>query len=267
MWSVIALRLTCRHLNNTYLRCEDRIRTAIIYRLAAPFYDYFDFFVRLKFPDDAVSHPPPSGWPSLAVQNREDFGVADLFVIDVLRHLPYIRADHENVTDYKSYFLSYSEEIPESINGRFGDYRYSLVEPDNYWVMIAHGYESGGVMIFLNTLTAEVMEYIIRMDGGLGFEPVADYFAKKRTIFENLEAVFWPGGEFPLGGEDEPYDAVVMEAKGEPRGLEPGFGSCNEDYLWLRHLYRKFGWPDKCWRKKEALEAISDYVNRRDEDQ
>jgi hypothetical protein len=268
MWSVVALRLTCRHLNRVYLGHVDRIRPILINRIVGLFYDYFDFLVRLILPKDAILRPLPSGWPNIRVQNREDLTEVGLLVFDVLSHLPaidYQRAGH--TTDYKSHYRL----GPHINSGNLEVKRWEKAPQipmqgcNGPEVMIAEGHESGGVHLYLDVMVGAIREDINRIElGGRG--AVKDYLARKTEMYENLDAIFHPvlDEEFRTSEHEhtEPYDAATMEVRGEPV-IESDFGyECEEDYLWLRHLYRKFGWPEESWRKEEALRAIDDYAGR-----
>lgn len=285
MWSVVALRLTCRHLNRVYIDHEDSIRPIMVNRIVAPFYDFFEFLVRLKLPENSVMRPPPSGWPNLTVRNRDDLTEVGRLFFDVLSQLPAI-PDHrpDYATDYKSFFLlgpnsqadNTSLEVWQRATQRSDVPMRDPKDRDDggetYQIptelLIAQGHESGGVNVYLDVLTSRIREDIIRMGPG-GGAFVWEYFADKRRSYEDLDYIFHPESRetflFSHREDTEPYDGASMEARGEPI-LEEYFGGDDdhdEDYLWVRHLYRKFGWPGESWQKEEALAAIDDYVERR----
>ncbi|KAF8211080.1 hypothetical protein K438DRAFT_1808770 [Mycena galopus ATCC 62051] len=281
LWTAISLRLTCRAIDAVYLEHEKSIKAALRDRLVAPIAAHYAFLTTLHLPASAVTHPPPGGWPNITPEICKGLGKTD-FAVDVMRYLPYVRhAPHDNLhnIDYKCNVLDYSACAPADFDGgrlKFGEIVHEAdldgAQMPRHWFVLAEGHESGGVNLMLDALTGYVYEEIIRMSSG-DVLPAAEYFAKKQRSFRACEQVFVPGQD-PLGGsygqeEKEPYDAEAMEAEGEPSapgeffGWAPGDG----DVRWVRHLYRKYGWPGEGWRKEEGLEAVKAFVKNREEEE
>lgn len=134
-------------------------------------------------------------------------------------------------------------------------------------MVIASGYESGGVDLMLDTRTGEIFEEIIRVGPGENL-PVRDYFEFKMKQCRELKTVFAPGEDAHWGGfgnEEGAYDAAAVEQVGEPSCPDEYFALEGQiqDLRWVCHLYRKFGWPGEGWRKDDGLRAIAGYVERR----
>lgn len=277
--AAVDLGLTCRDLNNLFVDYKTQIVAAIRDNMVAPFYEYYAFHGRLHIPVSGIKHPPVGGWPNITVENCSGFGKSD-FVVDVLRHLPYIVEDDRRTNninihniDYKSNVLDYSMVSRETF-GRVGrvkkDIKYGEIMHDHvtkHKVVITEGYESGGVVLLLDTSTGEIFEEIVR-DGPGETLPVRDYFTLKMKQCKELRLVFVPLEDPHPGDYDKvepPYDAAAMEEAGEPSLPDKYFFfDDDKDLEWVRHLYRKFGWPRKDWQKEEGLKAIADFRDRRE---
>ncbi|KAF8215484.1 hypothetical protein K438DRAFT_1749517 [Mycena galopus ATCC 62051] len=46
-----------------------------------------------------------------------------------------------------------------------------------------------------------------------------------------------------------------------------GWAPGDRDVRWVKHLYRKYGWPGEGWRKEEGLEAVKAFVKNREEEE
>lgn len=278
--AAIDLRLTCRDLNALFVEYKTQIVAAIRDNMVAPFYEYYTFHGRLHIPESDIKHPPAGGWPNITLENCSGFGKSD-FAVDVLRHLPYIVEDDQrrmnslNIhnIDYKSYVLDYSMVTRQCFGcvGRVKkDIKYGELMHDHvtkHKVVISEGYQSGGIVLLLDTSTGEIFEEIVR-DGPGETLPVRDYFALKMRQCKELRLVFVPGEDPHQSDHDEvepPYDAAAMEEAGEPSSPEQYFFFAEDkDVEWVRHLYRKFGWPGKSWQKEECLKAIAEFRDRRE---
>lgn len=54
--------------------------------------DYYQYIIKLYLPDSVIVEPPEGGWPEVNQDNLGYLGKTDE-VIDLLRHLPYIRGE------------------------------------------------------------------------------------------------------------------------------------------------------------------------------
>ncbi|KAF3810392.1 hypothetical protein GCG54_00000438 [Colletotrichum gloeosporioides] len=268
-WTYISLRQTSSEINELCLVDEEIILVNLRKRLITPFYDYYDFHVSLHLPERAVKQPPSTGWPEITLENFRPFGKSDL-AIEVLRHLPYVEnleyRDNEYNIDRQSNVIDYSAWKPgDEYPGKIMEDYFDEKPISKHKIAITSGYESCGVTFLLDTLTGCVYEEILRCNAGVWDEPVEDYFESKKEEFQSLDRVFSPGFDTMGGLTDQkyPYDAEKMEKQGEPRSPAKYFMGTDEDGLWIRHLYRKFGWPSPAWKKEEGIQAIKDFAARR----
>lgn len=171
LWSAIALRLTCRHLNNIYLANEKRIQSSLVQRLVSPFYDYYKFLDRLHLPESSIVYPPPSGWPDITSEDYTHLFKTS-FAIEVLRHLPYIQRTWDGrtnintgcyVVDYSTYTQGLSNTGGEPYTS-LKDVNYTMPE---YVVLIAWG-NVNGVELLLDTLSGTIYEMTVRGEVGGG---------------------------------------------------------------------------------------------------
>lgn len=58
--------------------------------------DYYDFLTSLYLDESCILKPPPRGWPNITPATMHGLGKSDN-VINLLRHLPYIRNDGERI--------------------------------------------------------------------------------------------------------------------------------------------------------------------------
>lgn len=273
LWTAAALRMTCRKLNALFIAYKKQIEAAIRDNLVAPFYEYYAFLGRLHILESAIKHPPPGGWPNITAESCSGVGKTD-FAVDVLRHLPFIaedgRQNFHNI-EYKSDVVDYSKDTRERLRDsevHFGlMIKYGSKSPVvEQTLVIALGNEDGGMVLYFDTRSGVMYEEIVQIGNGVRL-PVREYFEYKMKQCRNLRQVFVPGEDAYGGGfyEDEvPYDAAAMEKAGEPSQPDEWFDLEHQtDLDWVRHLYRKFGWPGKAWRKEEGLKAIAEYAERR----
>lgn len=264
--SVMSLRLTCRHLNSVYLGHENRIRSSLVNYLVAPFYDHYKFLTRLWVPESSILYPPLSGWPNVTVENCEHLGIPKTsFAVEVLRRLPYVKntGSCSDMIHFQCRAVNYSDFNYRAQNQWFHETNKTV---PRHVVDIGSGFPNG-VQILLDTVSGTICEN--RIQGGIRTEPGAacpaeHYFAARKRACEDLDFVFLPAGDHLEGPQEEPYDAAEMEAKGEPiprnRRSDGGRRPHKEVMQWVRHLYRKYGWPGADWRKEEAKEAIMAFL-------
>jgi hypothetical protein len=61
----------------------------------AAFEDYFEFLTAMYMDPAVIQTPPEGGWPQITVESMRPLGKTDE-VVDLLRHLPYIRQDTDD---------------------------------------------------------------------------------------------------------------------------------------------------------------------------
>ncbi|KAI0851377.1 hypothetical protein F5Y00DRAFT_267622 [Daldinia vernicosa] len=230
--------------------------------------DFYTFLTKMYIADSALKHPPEGGWPNITPENCSGFGKNE-FVVDLLKHLPYIQGGQDNDVDiyYKCNVLDYSTVTPEQFSGtwiKIGEIAASTDEPiPAHTVVIAEGHESGGVDLLLDTEKGTIIEEIIRHRRG-GEWDVMEYFGNLKRKYEGLQTFHIPGTETiqevpDIFNEDE----TATPEKGPVR--EDGFFFPTErDNRWIRHIYRSHGWPGPEYRRDECMEAIIRYKAMRE---
>ncbi|KAI1661374.1 hypothetical protein F4813DRAFT_347341 [Daldinia decipiens] len=179
--------------------------------------DFYTFLTRMYIADSALKHPPEGGWSNVTPENCSGFG-KNTFVVDLLKHLPYIEGGEENDVDihYKCNVVDYSTATPEKFSGtriKLGEISASADGPvPAHTVVIAEGHESGGVVLLLDTEEGIIIEEIIRYGRG-GEWDVTEYFSNLRRKYERLQMFHIPGTETiqempDILDEDETVDPV-----------------------------------------------------------
>lgn len=276
LWSVIALRLACRHHNTVYLANEEWIKNALIKRLVTPFYDHYKFLTRLWMPESSITCPPQSGWPDITADILGPVLRKTGFAIDVLRHLPYIeggvpRLKNRTNINYRCGVVNYSTFTPEKHELNLLEDGHQITKHDIIIAKRNGCCHCSRIDMVLDTLMGTIYERISKRDRP---RLVENYFTDMRRSCENLDFVFLPGGD-PWEGQDyeideddeenpndddnqrhRPYNAVETEAEGPPiRGDDLA------RLRWVRHLYRKFGWPGSDWQREDARVAIENFLD------
>ncbi|OTB18345.1 hypothetical protein K445DRAFT_315156 [Daldinia sp. EC12] len=228
--------------------------------------DFYTFLTRLHIPKSAIVHPPEGGWPNITPEYCSGFGKS-AFVIDLLKHLPYIEGGRESGVDihYKCNVLDYSTVMPVD----FGNPQLKVAkipaEADGpippHTVVIAEGHESGGRVLMLDTEEGVIIEEEIRCQCNGDFD-VMEYFADLKKKYETLEMFPIPGTEtvqlMDMDGSDEIKKATPVEGPlchGE-------FFSTEEDKHWVRYLFQSHGWPGPEFRREECFEVSLRSIER-----
>ncbi|RYP46614.1 hypothetical protein DL768_007236 [Monosporascus sp. mg162] len=231
--------------------------------------DFYTVAASLHIPRSALKHPPPGGWPNITPENCVGFGKSD-FVVDLLKHLSYISDGKPRSlatqVHYKCNVLDYSVVSPEE----FSSERLKLGE------LVAHSDENPvtadtssarsfaiiqeGRYILLNTATGEMIEEMIRCNRTYEDAAMA-YFAILVEDYRTLRLIPVPGfNTIDLMGDVSDVPAAELP---DLREQGPGKGPWTETNVrWLRHIYRKHGWPGADYRKEEALKAVAGYMEQ-----
>ncbi|KAI8966001.1 hypothetical protein F5Y11DRAFT_311070 [Daldinia sp. FL1419] len=234
--------------------------------------DFYTFLTRMYIPESALKRPPEGGWPNITPEACSEFGKS-AFVVDLLKHLPYIEGGRDNDVDihYKSHVVDYSTVTPKDFSSpqiKFGEISASADGPiPDCVVVIAEGHESGGRDLLLDTEQGTIIEEMIRYQRN-GEWDVVEYFTNLKRRFETLEMFHIPGTEtiqetHPLPEKEEPAAPVEGPVNEDNHEFFP----LDEDNRWVRHLYRSHGWPDMEFRRDECLEAIRKYAAMRQGDE
>lgn len=272
LWSAIALRQTCRETNTIYLANEISIRKQYRARLVAAVDDYYTFLTTFYLDERALRRPPPSGWPAIP---PEKTGRPDKdFMLDVARHLPYITGGFDDETreiDYKYKPMDYSSGYSGLEDG---DYLRHVFDIDDTTgsedkkstsildqvIQLTQGYESGGISLYLDTMTGGLVVDTIRMqihrEGDL-----VGYFENLKENFRTLTYVPVLGEEHMAVDEKQLTKYGHLEPADFSAQTDPGWTAL--DTIWACSLYRTYGWPGPGYQKEEALRAIESYRQQR----
>ncbi|KAF3056383.1 hypothetical protein GL218_06733 [Daldinia childiae] len=229
--------------------------------------DFYTFLTRMYISDSALKHPPEGGWPNITPENCSGFG-KNAFVVDLLKHLPYIQGGQDNDVDihYKCNVFDYSTVTPEEFSGtwiKIGEIPATADGPvPAHIVVIAEGHESGGVDLLLDTEEGTIIEEIIRHSRG-GEWDVTEYFNDLKQKYETLQMFHIPGTETVQEMPDSfNEDEAVAPVEGPQHDDE--FFPTEGDNCWVRHIYRSHGWPGPEYRRDECMEAIIRYKAMRE---
>jgi hypothetical protein len=124
-------------------------------------------------------------------------------------------------------------------------------------IVLASGYESGGLNLILDVFKGEIHEDQIRASGLTGHAPVEDYFGDLKSKLERLEIVPIPGYGRREGDFWEGATAIPVDVFGESVTFDE-----NEDVRECQKIYKSFAWPGEAYRKEEAVAAIQTYMKR-----
>lgn len=96
-------------------------------------------------PDTALKIPPASGWDTIDVDTLRDLGKNDT-VIDMIRHFPYLEADHEYrrlLVEYETVPIAYTKTIRTMIEE---------IQPlPGHCVYLTEGVDREGYSLILDT--------------------------------------------------------------------------------------------------------------------
>ncbi|KAK7739242.1 hypothetical protein SLS62_011268 [Diatrype stigma] len=267
--SAVALRLTCSELNELYLRYESGIKAALRDRQVQVISSFYTFLTTLHIPRSALKHPPSDGWSHMDPQNCAEFGKTG-FVVDVLRHLPYIAetanlGDNLHNIELRCYALDYSTRTPAEFRSIDSKMSAWLSEPlSKHKILVAKNSGNGGMVLVLDTARAEINVQIIPYRGDLVMD-IGGYFNMAARRCRNLEIMFVPGHDTIVDIEWKPEDGngdKCPDNVGSLLAQEETYPT-RRDAKWIRYLYRKAGWPGTEYQKERALRAIKMFVEAR----
>ncbi|KAI1082819.1 hypothetical protein F5B20DRAFT_485852 [Whalleya microplaca] len=240
--------------------------------LVAAISDFYTFITRLHIPSSALKYPPEGGWPNITPENCSGFGKSD-FVVDLIKHLPYIDQGEKGADNYYSYnqavdihykcnVIDYSHATAEDFGGEYIKSGEIAAEGEGPvtadTVALGNGHESGGRDILLDTKRGEVIEEQIAYQRNCEAD-VREYFADLKRQYEQLKLIPIPGYEIAEN---------IAEVEGVPdlrrQDDDNRFFPSDVEVQYIRHIYRSHGWPTPEFRKEEALDAIRKFIRERD---
>ncbi|RBQ73620.1 hypothetical protein VDGD_02804 [Verticillium dahliae] len=210
--SVVALRLTCRKLEDVYQRIAETVRVDQREHIVVPVrnfleLNFLEFLDRFKLPNDRVRHPPPGGWPHIQPGPGNGLESKTPLALDILRHLSYIY-DLEPQFDYydgcithRSTMVDYSETdsyqggqedmwLDES--GFVGD-DHPPPSEGRHILTLAKGWEGPGHSIYIDTWTGLVYEDEAECGPSAPIILAQDFFSDRIKSLKRFDEVFVPG--------------------------------------------------------------------------
>lgn len=231
--------------------------------------DFYQFLAKLYLPPSSIIEPPEGGWPDVTQENLADLGKTDE-VIDLLRHLPYIRDDGENDTPQVApgtCFVDWSRLATRQVAGEdillategdeWNDVPSHVVglALEARWAFNFNLDTKLGIIHWVKCPSAISREPSVEniLDNPEDYAPenelswrcegpaweITDLFKQLKSEFEQLNFV-------PTGTKEVVDDYSLHSG-------ESGDGSTDA----MREVYRAHGWPDaESYRKKECLKAL-----------
>lgn len=203
---------------------------------------FHEFLVGLHLPPDALKRPPPGGWPSINQQQLRYLNKDD-DVIDVLKHIPYIRQD-EDLEPYQIYehcvcndltgvfFEQYSKEDRDAhITEPIGE------EIDSSIVTLARADSRDGWFIFYHTAqhTIEMVDY--QVGKRTRDYSVKDFFEMLRDEFRKLKIISVRPSDVQIGSDDD-------------------------ESAQLRDVFWRHGRPSERFQKEKCLTEAKELADR-----
>ncbi|KAF2157599.1 hypothetical protein K461DRAFT_289901 [Myriangium duriaei CBS 260.36] len=233
--------------------------------LAEIFLDFYTFLTTLHFAPSDLKVPPPEGWPMLNQERCE--GWKSDFALEVVRHLPFLNSEAQ--MEYKCCLLDYTE-LPDE-HFKEGDFNEELMA--QYWeddgkdaasiFAIAHGYESGGVTLYLDVHNGEILEDIVRMNPGETAD-VKEYFDVLKEKYRSLKLIPCLGRIVMDAERTEERESEITEEEFHEH-LEGKARQYDDIYIqYIRQMYRRLGWPD-AFRREEAYKAVNELMDSMEE--
>lgn len=195
---------------------------------------FYEFLVSLYLPPDALKYPPPEGWPGIT-HERIAFQGKDETVVDLLKHLPYIRRDRA-LEPYQIFencsCNDYSGKHFENAAVKLQSRRVmELDEIEPHIGRLAQGEPAdNGYFIYCDTKegTIELLDWIV---GKHRTYPIRKFFRVMKDEFRSLTVI-------PI----------------EPSNVSEVKGMGDDDLVTkLRDVFHKHGWPDGQYKKDQCL--------------
>lgn len=228
-------------------------------------HSFYTFLTTLpKLSASSILTPPPDGWTDISATSHAILH-KDATVIDLLRHLPYIREDNEGSKQisYETSAIRFNEEAVKwyldkakerEENGWKWSPMEALLEPagagiiPEYVVCLTTGKRYGSWLL-CDTRAGTITDFIQQErperkepsqdspDHWRAYRtlPVAEFFEEWKEKYRSLEWVAIPGNE---------DDGVLLQ--------------WNKETDEVRDIYRAHGWPDE-FRREECRQALLEW--------
>ncbi|OBT62848.1 hypothetical protein VE03_07597 [Pseudogymnoascus sp. 23342-1-I1] len=261
-------------------RSSQSARVQAIVEPIASFYALLSTFPYLRASD--ILTPPAAGWPQSDVVNFRKLGKTD-FVVEVLRHLPYIRSDGN-----REWRIGYDDTKPltyAKVPGATGEYGSgacklaeledevdqvvlwdSILEPhgqrlDAHVVPLTNGWQYGAWLL-LDTEAGTITDFSLLggISSGMYFKcPKSDLDAG--LLWKHFPSK--PIKEFFKDWEEK-YTSLEWIPIQDNSGGESGnifsqkqLGTASKDLVEIQKIFMNYGWGSTGFRKEECRKALS----------
>ncbi|CAK4033422.1 Hypothetical predicted protein [Lecanosticta acicola] len=210
----------------------------------------YELLVRMYLPDDAIRYPPPGGWPHIDGKRFAFMEKAET-VIDLMRHIPYIRQER-----HLDAFLVYPGVICNDYSGNHFEQSATkhkdpgLFEPmEDHKLSPSHiaigrpSVSDDGYFIFINTKDGSVR----RDDFVVG---IHETFADVTELCKSMKEEF-------LALRCIPMDTETIDG-------DSGRFPLHESTAEVKDAYQRHGWPSATFQKAQcAVEVAETMYNYR----
>lgn len=239
--------------------------------------DYYHFLTKLYLDESDIEEPPEDGWPNVTADTMGGLGKTDE-VVQLLRHLPYIRGDERVQGGPWVEFANWRETAGEHgiVSDEEGESARVCSEPPEYVDNIppqvisltSNESELGGIFLF------DTERGIVHWHGCYGelkgsegaIEDDPYDWAPEDEAEWRAEAPAWAVSDFfeLLKDQFRRLDFVPINST-TVHDVFIGSGPRREGYIALvQEIYRRHGWPDlERFRKTECLEAVRNTLEER----
>jgi hypothetical protein len=234
---------------------------------------YYPFLTKLYLDDLQIVEPPAGGWPSISSDELQELDKTDE-VIDLIRHLPYIRAPDNRGRQAQAaaycYFANWANDSLIASGDEHSDdsesLRVSSEGSENYEAVPPHviGLTSGGRDNQAFLPDTKLVVYWYECPGEIKSEPSREpieddpyNYAEEDETEWRAESGVWSVTDFFETLKDQfrelnfiptsPWSVVDVFAHGLPNGM----------VNMLQGIYRQHGWPDlERYRKEDCMAAV-----------
>lgn len=239
--------------------------------------DYYHFLTKLYLDESDIEEPPEDGWPNVTADTMRGLGKTDE-VIQLLRHLPYVRRDERVQGGPWVEFANWRETAGEHgiVSDEDGESALVCSEPPEYVDNIppqvisltSNESELGGIFL-LDTERGIVHWYgcygeLKDSEGAIEDDPYD--WAPEDEAEWRAEAPAWAVSDFfeLLKDQFRRLDFVPINST-TVHDVFTGSGPGREGYIALaQEIYRQHGWPYlERFRKTECLEALRSTLEER----
>lgn len=214
----------------------------------------YEFLVTMYLPADALKHPPmPGGWPQISAERLPFMERAEA-VIDLMKHIPYIRQDWDD-TIHGAYQV-HEESVCNDFSGKYFQdistkFQYDcdwqlpgdVKTPPHLLILWRPKAPTHGWVVSLNTKTGAVRSELVVWGEKRDFADIAEFCEFVKGKFRTLEFV-------PLHPKDVTLD--FGDSDTEMAAAVP----------LVKDIYTQCGWPSLSFRKQECASLVESVMEQ-----